>query len=249
MAKYHSSQIVSHKYDDGAENEVGWIALRSYRTVIFLLVLVLVTGSFYYASSSATGAQPQSVSVAQTQTTTMRYCVYQYQFLVVKVQVNPSTTEAGASLEVVFKVEYIDGTPVKLDPELADFLLLGTNYSHTYERIPVTPTGTPGEYRTSVALASDIPLGYYKLYCVHCTLSDGGQNFAPNSDISSDETPISTDNSAFIIGPATATTAATTLPGGLSGALLVGLGILLLIVILIAALLLRRPKKKTSTED
>jgi hypothetical protein len=220
--------------------------LRSYRTLIFLLVLVLVSGSFYYASSSATGAQPQSVSVAQTQTTTTPYCVYQYQFLVVKVQVNPSTTEAGASLEVVFKVEYADGTPVKLNPELADFQLLGTNYSHLYERIAVTPTGTPGEYRTSLALASDIPLGYYKVYCVHCTLSDGKQNFAPNSDISSDETPISTDNSAFIIGPATATTAAvTTLPGGLSGALLAGLAILLLIVILIAALLLRRPKKKT----
>jgi hypothetical protein len=212
---------------------------------IFVLVLVLVTGSFYYASSSATGAQPQSVSVAQTQTQTPVYCVYQYQFLVVKVQVNPSSTEAGASLDVVFTVEYIDGSPAKLDPETADFLLLGTNYSHVYQQVPVTPTGTPGEYRTSVALASDIPMGYYKLYCVHCTLSDGSGNVAPNSDIGSDETAITSDNSAFLIGPATATTATTALPGGLSTSLLVGLGILLLIVIIIAALLLRPRKKKT----
>jgi hypothetical protein len=140
----------------------------------------------------------------------------------------------------------MDGSPARLDPESADFLLLGTNYSHVYQRIPVTPTGTPGEYRTSVALASGIPMGYYKLYCVHCTLADGSANFAPNSDISSDETAIVSDNSAFMTGPATATTATTTAPGGfLSSSILVGLGILLLIVILIAALLLRPRKKKT----
>jgi hypothetical protein len=212
---------------------------------IFLIVLVLLTGSLYYASSSATGALPQSVSVAQTQTTTTPYCVYQYQFLVVKVQVNPGSTAAGASLDVVFTVQYIDGSPVKLDPETADFLLLGTNYSHVYQHVSVTPTGTPGEYRTSVALASDIPMGYYKLYCVHCTLSDGSGNFAPNSDISSDETAIGTDNSGFLIGPATATTVTTGPGGGLSMSLLVGLGILVLIIIIIAALLLRPRKKKT----
>lgn len=185
------------------------------------------------------------MSVAQTQTTTAPYCVYQYQFLVVKVQVNPGSTAAGASLEVVFTVQYIDGSPAKLDPETADFLLLGTNYSHVFPQVPVTPTGTPGEYRTSVVLASDIPMGYYKLYCVHCTLSDGSGNNAPNSDISSDETAITIDNSGFLIGVATATTATTGLPGGLSTSLLVGLGILLLIVIIIAALLLRPRRKKT----
>jgi len=211
---------------------------------IFLIVLVLVTGSLYYASSAA-GARPQTVSVAPAQTQPPVYCVYQYQFLVVKVQVDPGSTEAGASLDVVFTVQYIDGSPAKLDPETADFLLLGSNYSHVYQQVPVTPTGTPGEYRTSVALASDIPMGYYKLYCVHCTLSDGSGNSAPNSDISSDETAITSDNSAFLIGPATATTTTTGLPGGLSASLLVGLGIVLLIVILIAALLLRPRKKKT----
>jgi len=109
----------------------------------------------------------------------------------------------------------------------------------------VTPTGTPGEYRTSVALASDIPRGYYKLYCVHCRLSDGSDNFAPNSDIGSDETAITSDNSAFLIGPVTATTATTALPGGLSTSLAVGLGILVLIVIILVALVLRPRKKKT----
>ena len=208
---------------------------------IFVLVLVLVTGSFYYASSSAVGTRPQSVSVAPAETRPQVYCVYQYQFLVVNVQVNPGSTAAGASLDVVFTVQYIDGSPVKLDPQTADFLLLGTNYSHVYQQVPVTPTGTPGEYRTSIGLASDVPLGYYKMYCVHCTLSDGSGNF----DISSDETAITSDNSAFLIGPATATTATTALPGGLSTSLLVGLGILVLIVILIAALLLRPRKKKT----
>jgi hypothetical protein len=88
-------------------------------------------------------------------------------------------------------------------------------------------------------------MGYYRLYCVHCTLSDGSGNFAPNSDISSDETAITGDNSAFLIGAATATTATTALPGGLSTSLLVGLGILVLIVLIIAALLLRPRKKKT----
>ena len=216
--------------------------------VIFLLVLALLTGSLYYGSS-ATGAQPQSVSVAQTQTQTAPYCVYQYQFLVVKVQVSPGSTQAGASLDVVFKVEYIDGSPVKLDPEQADFLLLGSDYSHVYAGIPVTPTGTPGEYQTSLALASNIPTGTYKLYCVHCTLTDGSSNFAPNSDTSSDETTITIDDSAFTVGPATETTTSTTAPppaGFLSTSLLVGLGILALIIIIIAALLLRRPKKKTA---
>jgi len=216
--------------------------------VIFLLVLALLTGSLYYASS-ATGAQPQSVSVAQTQTETPVYCVYQYQFLVVKVQVSPGSTQAGASLDVVFRVEYIDGSPAKLDPEQASFLLLGSDYSHVYQKIPVTPTGTPGEYQTSLALASNIPTGTYKVYCVHCTLTDGSGNFAPNSDISSDETTITTDDSAFTVGPATATTTSTTAPPPaefLSTSLLVGLGILALIIIIIAALLLRRPKKKTA---
>jgi hypothetical protein len=174
--------------------------------------------------------------------------VYQYQFLVVKVQVSPGSTQAGASLDVVFRVEYIDGSPAKLDPEKSDFLLLGADYSHVYSGIPVTPTGTPGEYQTSLALASNIPTGTYKVYCVHCTLTDGSGNFAPNSDISSDETTITTDDSAFTVGPATATTTTTTAPptGFLSTSLLVGLGILALIIIIIAALLLRRPKKKTA---
>ena len=160
-------------------------------------------------------------------------------------QVSPGSTQVGASPLVVFTVEHIDGSSARLDPGLVDFLVLGSNCSHVYQQVPVTPTGTPGGYRTSVALASDIPMGYYKLYCVHCTLSDGSGNVAPNSDISSDETAITIDNSAFLIGPATATTATTALPGGLSISLLVGLGILVLIVIIIAALLLRPRKKKT----
>jgi hypothetical protein len=218
--------------------------LRIYRTIVFLIVLVLVTGSVYYASS-ATGARPQVVSVVQDQTQPPVYCVYQYQFLVIKVQVSPTSTQAGASLDVTLQLEYIDGSPVNLSPAEGDFLLLGTNYSHVYQKITVTPTGNPGEYHTSLPLASDIPMGYYKLYCVHCTFTDDSGNWAPNSDTSSDETSIGTDNSAFILGPATATTATTALPGGLSASLLVGLGILVLIVILIAALLLRPRKKKT----
>jgi len=160
----------------------------------------------------------------------------------------PITTQAGASLKVVFKVEYADGTPAQLNPELADFLVLAQGYSHTFSGIPVTPTGTPGEYQTSILLPSDIPNGTYTLYCVHCSLTDGKGNFAPNSDISSMETAITTDDSIFIVGPATVTTTSTTSttappPGFLSASLLVGLAILILIIVLIAALLLRRPKK------
>ena len=211
-------------------------------------MLALVAGSFYYVSS-AVGVLPLAVSVAQTTTTatTTPYCVYQTQFLVVEVNTLPVTAQAGASLEVVFKVAYADGTPAQLNPELADFLVLAPSYSHTYLRIPVTPTGTPGEYQTSVVLPSDIPTGTYKLYCIHCSLTDGKGNFAPNSDISSDETAITTDDSIFIVGPATVTTTSATAappPGFLSTSLLVGLAILVLIIILIAALLLRRPKKK-----
>jgi hypothetical protein len=222
--------------------------LTIHKTGIFLIVLALVAGSFYYVSS-AVGVRPQSVSVAQTTTTTTTpYCVYSVQFLVVEVNTLPVTTQAGASLKVVFKVEYADGTPATLNPELADFLVLAPGYSHTYLRIPVTPTGTPGEYQTSVTLPSDIPMGTYKLYCVHCSLTDGKGNFAPNSDISSDETAITTDDSIFMVGPATVTTTSTTPttappPAFLSTSLLVGLAILVLIIILIAALLLRRPKK------
>jgi hypothetical protein len=219
-------------------------------------VLALVAGSFYYVSSAA-GARSQSVSVAQAQTTTTTtaaYCVYQTQFLVVEVNTIPLTTQAGASLKVVFKVEYADGTPATLNPELASFLVLAPGYSHAYLDVPVTPTGTPGEYQTkyptSIILPSDIALGTYKLYCIHCTLMDGKGNFAPNSDISSDETAITTDDSIFTVGAATSTTSTTITttttppPGFLSTSLLVGLAILVLIIILIAALLLRRPKKK-----
>jgi hypothetical protein len=221
--------------------------LRIHRTGIFLIVLVLVAGSFYYVSS-AVGVRPQAVSVAQTTTTTTPYCVYSVQFLVVEVNTLPLTTQAGASLKVVFKVEYADGTPATLNPELADFLMLAPGYSHTYLRIPVTPTGTPGEYQTSVVVPSDIPMGMYKLYCIHCSLTDGKGNFAPNSDISSVETPITTDDSIFTVGPATVTTTSTTSttappPSFVSTSLLVGLVILILIILLIAALLLRRPKK------
>jgi hypothetical protein len=217
-------------------------------------VLALFAGSFYYVSSAA-GARPQSVSVAQaTTTTTTPYCVYQTQFLVVEVNTVPLATQAGASLKVVFKVEYADGTPATLNPELADFLVLAPGYSHAYLDVPVTPTGTPGEYQTkyptSIILPLDIPMGTYKLYCIHCMLTDGKGNSAPNSDISSDETAITTDDSIFTVGAATSTTSTTTTttttppPGFVSTSLLVGLAILVLIIILIAALLLRRPKKK-----
>jgi hypothetical protein len=183
------------------------------------------------------------VSVLQTQTEPQVYCVYQYQFLIIKVQVSPTNTQGGASLDVTIQFEYIDGSPVNLGSAEGDFLLLGTNYSHVYQRVHLTATGNPGEYQTSLPLASDIPMGYYKVYCVHCTFTDGSGNWAPNSDTSSDETSLGTDNSAFLIGPATATTATGPSAETLSASLLVGLGILLLIVILIAALLLRRRKK------
>jgi hypothetical protein len=179
--------------------------------------------------------------------------VYQTQFLVVEVNTLPVTTQAGASLKVVFEVEYADGSPVKLNPELADFLVLAPGYSHVYSRIPVSPTGTPGEYQTFIQLPPDIPPGIYKLYCIHCALTDGLGNFAPNSDISSDETPITTDNSIFTVGPAivtttvcccsTSTTTATPL-GFASASVFVALAILLLTIALLTALLLRRPKVK-----
>ena len=211
--------------------------------VLFAMVLIVGLANF---SLSPPLAQSQIV-VAQTQTMTSIYCVYQQVFLVVKVQVNPERqVEASSSLDVVIKVEYLDGSPVTLSPEVGTFLLLGPQgYSYLYQSVPLTPTGTPGEYRTSVTLPSDIPNGTYKLYCVHCRLFDGAGNSAPNSDISSDETVIATDSSIVVIGPATATTATTALPGGLSTSLLVGLGILVLIIIIIAALLLRPRKKKT----
>ena len=206
-------------------------------------MLVLVTGSLYYASSAA-GARPQTVSVAPAETRPQVYCVYQYQFLVVEVQATPGTTQAGATVDVLLKVQNLDGTPATLNPAQGDFLLLGSNHSHVYEKVTLTPTGNPGEYRTSIVLASDIPMGYYKLYCVHCTLTDGNGNYAPNSDISSDETADTSDLSGFIVGAATAIT--TTGPfGGFLTSLIVGLGILVLIVIIIAALLLRPRKKKT----
>ena len=211
--------------------------------VLFAVILIVGLANF---SLSPPLAQSQIV-VAQTQTMTSIYCVYQQAFLVVKAQVNPERqVEASSSLDVVIKVEYLDGSPVALSPEVGTFLLLGPEgYSYLYQSVSLTPTGTPGEYRTSVTLPSDIPNGTYKLYCVHCRLFDGAGNSAPNSDISSDETVIATDSSIVVIGPATATTATTALPGGLSTSLLVGLGILVLIIIIIAALLLRPRKKKT----
>jgi hypothetical protein len=227
--------------------------LRIHKTGIFLIVLALVAGSFYYVSSAA-GALPQAVSVAQTTTTTTTpYCVYQTQFLVVEVNTLPGTTQAGASLKVVFKVEYADGTPATLNPELANFLVLAPGYSHAYLDVPVTPTGTPGEYQTkyptSIILPSDIPMGTYKLYCIHCMLTDGKGNFAPNSDISSDETAITTDDSIFTVGAAASTTTSTTSttvttapPSGFPSTFVL-LALAILIIILIAALLLRRPKK------
>ena len=206
---------------------------------MFAVVLIVVLANY---SLSPPLAQSQTV-VAQTQTAPV-YCVYQQVFLVVKVQVNAETTQAGSSLDVVIRVEYLDGSPVTLDPELGTFLLLGSGYSYLYQMVSLTPTGTPGEYRTSVTLPSDIPDGTYKLYCVHCTLADDAANFAPNSDISSDETVIATDSSIVVIGPATATTTAPPPTGLISPSLLAGLAILVLLVLLLVALLLRSRKKK-----
>jgi len=208
--------------------------------VLFAVILIVGLANF---SLSPPLAQSQIV-VAQTQTAPV-YCVYQQVFLVVKVQVNPETTQASSSLDVVIKVEYLDGSPVTLDPELGTFLLLGPEgYSYLYQMVSLTPTGTPGEYRTSVTLPSDIPDGTYKLYCVHCTLADDAANFAPNSDISSDETVIANDSSIVVIGPATATTTAPPPTGLISPSLLAGLAILVLLVLLLVALLLRSRKKK-----
>jgi hypothetical protein len=179
--------------------------------------------------------------------------VYQTQFLVVEVNTLPVATHAGASLNVVFEVEYADGSPAQLNPQLASFLVLSPTYSDVYSNVLVTPTGTPGEYQTSIVLPSDIPPGTYTLYCIHCTLTDGKGNFAPNSDISSNETPIKS-NSIFTVGAVVTTTAyicccntTTTAPplGFVSTSLLVGLWIpLIIILILIAALLLRGQQKK-----
>ena len=210
--------------------------------VLFAVILIVGLANF---SLSPPLAQSQIV-VAQTQTMTSIYCVYQQAFLVVKAQVNPERqVEASSSLDVVIKVEYLDGSPVTLSPEVGTFLLLGPQgYSYLYQSVPLTPTGTPGEYRTSVTLPSDIPNGTYKLYCVHCRLFDGGGNSAPNSDISSDETVIATDSSIVVIGPATATTTAPPPTGLISSSLLAGLAILVLLVLLLIALLLRSRKKK-----
>jgi hypothetical protein len=67
----------------------------------------------------------------------------------------------------------------KLDLERADFLIAGPRYSHICRGAALASTGTPGEYRASIVLPSDIPLGTYKLYCVRCTISDGLGSFAP----------------------------------------------------------------------
>jgi hypothetical protein len=208
--------------------------------VLFAVILIVGLANF---SLSPPLAQSQIV-VAQTETAPV-YCVYQQVFLVVKVQVNPEKTEASSSLDVVIRVEYLDGSPVALSPEVGTFLLLGPEgYSYLYQSVSLTPTGTPGEYRTSVTLPSDIPNGTYKLYCVHCRLFDGAGNSAPNSDISSDETVIATDSSIVVIGPATATTTAPPPTGLISPSLLAGLAILVLLVLLLVALLLRSRKKK-----
>jgi hypothetical protein len=216
------------------------------RIGIVVLVLVLV-GTLQYVSS-AVGTQPQSTHVVQTQTTTTTtpYCLYQTQFIVVEVETSPKVSQAGTELQVVFTVNYADGSPVTLNPDLADFLIISSSYSHIYQRVQVTPTGTPGQYRTSVIVPSGIPVGTYKLYCIHCTLTDGLSNFGPNSDTSSDETAITNDDSTFSVGPSTATTATITSPSGagpLSPSLIAGLVILILIVALLAALLLRRGRK------
>jgi len=225
-----------------------WVAnLRIGIVGAAIVALVLVVGATFYSPHVSQGEG--NIVVAQTEfATTTPYCVYQLAFLVVKVQVSPEQTSAGTSLDIVFKVEYADGSPVVLYPELADFLVLGPTYSRTYQRVPVAPTGTPGEYRTSIGLASDIPDGTYKVYCIHCTLSDEAHNFGPNSDTSSDQTLIATDTSVFTIGAVTTTTVTTVtqpLGGPLSTAVLVGMGILALIAaVLLALLALRRPTRK-----
>lgn len=208
-----------------------------------VIALILLAGSVYYVLP-ATGVEPQTVVVAQTQTITQAYCCYQVSFLVVEVEVSPKTTEAGTSVRIELKVEYLDGSPVSLRPELADFLLVGAAYSHTYSRVPLTPLGA-GKYSASITLWADIPAGTYKLYCVHCTLSDGQGNFSPNTDTSSDETVIPIDLSIFSIGPATTTTTAQPPPTGLPLSLLVESAILVLLILIAAllALLLRRRKK------
>lgn len=208
-------------------------------------------GSLYYASGSSF---PSPVTV---QAQIIEYCVYQLTFLVTMVQASPETTDAGTTLEIVFKVEWPDGTPVVLQPELGDFLILNPNYSRIYQRNPVFPTGTPGVYRTSIQLAADIPDGTYTAYVIHCTLTGtagaipaaavgtGGQPAQPPSgppaDISSNETPIATDRSQFGIRTPV-TQPPTEQPTNLT--LLVGLLVTLLVLALLALLILRRRRKK-----
>lgn len=223
--------------------------MRVHAIAVSILALGLLVGSLYYASA-ATGAQPQEIFIAQTQTATTVYCVYQQVFLVTELHIAVEQAEPGTSVQFELEVHYADGSPVTLNPERGSFVVVGAGYSRTYEGIPLTPTGTPGEYRGSITLPSDIPPGIYKLYCIHCTLSDGKGNFAPNLDVSSSETQDPVDSSLIAIQttiPVTTmvTTATVQPPGFLSPSLLVGVGILVLIIAIIAALILRRPRKKT----
>jgi hypothetical protein len=190
-----------------------------------------------------------------TSTTTTRPCpTYQTNLLVIWVDSTPhvpTSTSVGASVVTIFHVVYPDGSPVKLQPEIASFLWSGSGGEKQFDNVPVAYTGTPGFYRYTATLTQDIVKatgpGVITIAVVRCSCQDQWGNRGPTGTVSSLITSDTSDNSQEQITSQTTTMTTTTQPIQFFPIedVIVLIAALLIIAMLLLILRSRRSGKKT----
>jgi len=174
---------------------------------------------------------------------------------VVYVNATPTTTDTGDKLEIIFRVvhytcdPYLGSIPHPADGvKTATFLLVSieSQASHEYPNTPVTPTGTPGEYRADIQIVPEDPSGKVWVYVKGMSLNltvEGGGLVGPPINTASEQTYDTSDLSLIQIGapPAPPSTLEKLLQG--NELLLVALAAIILLLIAISLLARRKGKQ------
>jgi len=181
------------------------------------------------------------------------------------VNATPVTTNAGDSLEIIFRVVYFccDEAYLGTISRPADgiksatflFVSVSTQQSHEYPDTPVFPTGNPGEYRATVQIVPDDPTGKVWVYVkgnslrsssCNCT-NTPSESVGPPGNTASEQTYDTSDLSLIQIGqppsPPPPSPWATLVQG--NELLLIALAAIILLLLAISLLARRRGKPPT----
>ena len=171
-------------------------------------------------------------------------------FSVCYINATPKEVPQGRVLVVVFGVFYSDyspcGDPAELKPRAgqtqptASFVLPGPT-ALQFTDIPVTPTGTPGEYRAEISWPTSAPIGTEVAFITTGSLYDG-KTTGPERETSHVETPDPTDDSTFVSRSASAIIALFDFVAGGVATVMALLALLILLAVLLLLMMRRRRK-------